>query len=63
MAEEQKQQLVERVSQLTLDNFEEAGDSDSDYGHLTRHLVETEVGTAHNSQWTRCFTRDEVQTL
>ena len=63
MAEEQKEQLVARVSQLTLDSFEEAGDSDPEYGHLTRHLVEPEAGPAHNCQWTRCFTRDEVRNL
>ena len=63
MVEEQKQQLVQRVGQLTLDNFNEDADSDPEYGHLTRHLVEAEAGPADNNQWTRCFTRDEVRDL
>ena len=37
-----------RASQLTLDNFDEAEDTDEQYGHLTAHLVEPEAVATQN---------------
>ena len=41
MAEEQKAEKQASANQLTLDNFDEAEETDEQYGHLTAHLVET----------------------
>ena len=41
MAEETKEERHVGASQLTLDNFDEADETDQEYGHLTAHLVES----------------------
>ena len=46
-----------------MDNFDEAEDTDEQYGHLTAHLVEPEAVATQNYQWSRVFTRDDVQEL
>ena len=55
MAEEQKVGHQNNASQLTLDNFDEAEETDEEYGHLTAHLVESETRSSDNNQWTRVF--------
>ena len=49
MAEEQKQPSRPRLTQMTLDNFEGADEADSEYGHLTAHLVDVEDRATHNN--------------
>ena len=40
MVEEKKEGRSSAANQLTLDSYDEAEDMDSQYGHLTAHLVE-----------------------
>ena len=63
MTEERKSGEQANASQLTLDNYDEADETDSQYGHLTAHLVETEVRSADNNQWTRVFARSDIESL
>ena len=63
MVEERKEGRSAAASQLTLDNYDEAEDSDPQYGHLTAHLVESAPQKKDTAMWTRVFTRDEVADL
>ena len=63
MVEETKEGRSSAANQLTLDNYDEAEDTDSQYGHLTAHLVESAPRKNETAQWTRVFSRDEIMDL
>ena len=63
MVEEQKAERQASANQLTLDNFDEAEETDEQYGHLTAHLVETAARSSDNNQWTRVFARSDIESL
>ena len=63
MAEETKEGRHVGAIQLTHDNFDEADETDQEYGHLTAHLVESAPRKKETAQWTRVFARDEITDL
>ena len=63
MAEEQKAGERVGLSQLTLDNFDDSDEADSQEEHITARMVDVEARSSDNNKWTRVFARSDITNI